>query len=81
MTNISRILVSTAAVAAAVLTSAGIGAADDNIGWPRTADATHVSADSIGWPVAPKSDIGWPVAPQGTTDSADSTIGWPAPTA
>ncbi|WNI27167.1 hypothetical protein [Streptomyces sp. ITFR-16] len=76
MTNIARILVSTAAVASAVLTSAGIGAADDGIGWPRTAaGSTHVSADGIGWPVAPKGDTVRPVAPQGD-------IGWPvAPTA
>ncbi|MEU5825538.1 hypothetical protein [Streptomyces sp. NPDC047803] len=76
MKNIARVLVSTAAVAAAVLTSAGISAAGgEDIGRPLTGGSTHVSAD-IGWPVAPQGggDIGWPgAAPQG-----GGGIGWPS---
>ncbi|WP_331742138.1 hypothetical protein OG782_37200 (plasmid) [Streptomyces sp. NBC_00876] len=77
MKNIANIIVTATAAVAAVLTTAGISAADDGIGWPRTAGTTQLSADGIGWPVAPQGDIGWPVAPQGTTDTADPTIGWP----
>lgn len=82
MKNIARILVSTAAVAAAVLTSAGISAADgQDIGWPFTGGTTQVSAKDIGWPVAPQGDIGWPTAPQGDIgwpSAPQGDIGWPA---
>nr|WP_168525248.1 hypothetical protein [Streptomyces sp. RPA4-2]QIY60544.1 hypothetical protein HEP85_01070 [Streptomyces sp. RPA4-2] len=47
MKNIARIAVTTAAVASAVLTAAGVSAATQSIGRPQSAGTTASSA--IGW--------------------------------
>lgn len=50
MKVVARIAVTTTAVGAALLASAGVGTADDGIGWPNTATATATNSEDIGWP-------------------------------
>lgn len=61
MKVIARIAVTAAAVGAALFASAGVGAAQDTIGWPKAATGTAANTDGIGWPsavqAAPDADV------------------------